>query len=200
MIAQHLTSGCSRDANWDRGSGTASIEDEKSLEDETCAAIPQTRRIGVCGRAGEAIKCRYDDVYQSILDVVLRDALDVGTRATPASKLAFVCRQGYSNGRRHPPGPPRHATVQCMVGLSLPPDGLSADCHTPGVQTDVHYARYPTILSPGHGDIPLIRSASALGCKLSLKVVGSDQTSNMDVSTQLYGVQKARPHMRTRSR
>ncbi|KAJ6266711.1 hypothetical protein PSV08DRAFT_365856 [Bipolaris maydis] len=69
-----------------------------------------------------------------------------------------------------------------------------------GGQTDVHYARYPTILSPGHGDIPLIRSASALGCKLSLKVVGSEQTSNMDVSTQLYGVEKARPHMRTRSR
>lgn len=31
MIAQHLTSGCFRDANWDRGSGTASIEDEKSV-------------------------------------------------------------------------------------------------------------------------------------------------------------------------
>ncbi|XP_014561010.1 hypothetical protein COCVIDRAFT_34032 [Bipolaris victoriae FI3] len=155
MIAQHLTSGCFRDANWDRGSGTASIEDEKSV---------------------------------TILDVVLRDALDVGTRATPASKLTFVYRQGYSNGCRHPPGPPRHATVQCMGGLSLPPDGLSADYHTPGGQTDVHYARYPTILSPGHGDIPLIRSASALGCKLSLKVAGSEQTSNMDVSTQLYGV------------
>ncbi|EMD93309.1 hypothetical protein COCC4DRAFT_192058 [Bipolaris maydis ATCC 48331] len=168
MIAQHLTSGCFRDAKWDRGSGTASIENEKSLEDETCAAIPQTRRVGVDGRTGEAIKCRYDDVYPSILDVVLRDALDVGTRATPASKLTFM------------------ASPLIVTPL--------------GGQTDVHYARYPTILSPGHGDIPLIRSASALGCKLSLKVVGSEQTSNMDVSTQLYGVEKARPHMRTRSR
>ncbi|EUC37507.1 hypothetical protein COCCADRAFT_33237 [Bipolaris zeicola 26-R-13] len=123
MIAQHLTSGCFRDANWDRGSGTASIEDEKSV---------------------------------TILDVVLRDALDVGTRATPASKLTFM------------------ASPLIITPL--------------GGQTDVHYARYPTILSPGHGDIPLIRSASALGCKLSLKVAGSEQTSNMNVSTQLYGV------------
>lgn len=120
-----------------------------------------------------------------------------GNQSDPGLKACFCLPPGIL---QRPQAPPRATSTCNGTGLSLPPDGLSADCHTPGVQTDVHYARYPTILSPGHGDIPLIRSASALGCKLSLKVVGSDQTSNMDVSTQLYGVQKARPHMRTRSR
>lgn len=159
------------------------------------------------GRAGEAMKMplrrRISKQYSTLCFEM--HWMWEPERPRPRSLLLSTVRD-TPTAAGTPPGPPRHATVQVSRRSTLTcaracGSELSAweacPCHqmaspliiTPlGGQTDVHYARYPTILSPGHGDIPLIRSASALGCKLSLKVAGSEQTSNMNVSTQLYGV------------